>query len=157
MKKLIAFTMMLVMALSLAACSQSGDNSGKTADLPKVLETMKSEVGFSDVIELDERGLKSNYGIEAEDVKQYAALVDASGIKCEEVVLIEATDADAAKRVKEQLDKRFDSKLAQNKDYLPEQYAIIKKCSVEQSGNYVSMIVGEQHEKLTEIYQKAFA
>ena len=82
MKKLIAFTMMLVMTLSLAACSQSGDNSGKTADLPKVLETMKSEVGFSDVIELDEGGLKSNYGIEAEDVKQYAALVDASGIKC---------------------------------------------------------------------------
>ena len=109
------------------------------------------------MIELDEGGLKSNYGIEAEDVKQYAALVDASGIKCEEVVLIEATDADAAKRVKEQLDKRFDSKLAQNKDYLPEQYAIIKKCSVEQSGNYVSMIVGEQHEELTEIYQKAFA
>lgn len=156
MKKLIALMMTLVMTLSLAACSQSG-NSGKTADLPKVLETMKSEVGFSDVIELDEGGLKTNYGIEAEDVKQFAALVDASGIKCEEVVLIEATDADAAKRVKEQLDKRLESKLAQNKDYLPEQYAIIKKCSVEQDGNYVSMIVGEQHEKLTEIYQKAFA
>lgn len=156
MKKLIALMMTLVMTVSLAACSQSG-NSGKTADLPKVLETMKSEVGFSDVIELDEGGLKTNYGIEAEDVKQFAALVDASGIKCEEVVLIEATDADAAKRVKEQLDKRLESKLAQNKDYLPEQYAIIKKCSVEQDGNYVSMIVGEQHEKLTEIYQKAFA
>ena len=156
MKKLIALMMPLVMTVSLAACSQSG-NSGKTADLPKVLETMKSEVGFSDVIELDEGGLKTNYGIEAEDVKQFAALVDASGIKCEEVVLIEATDADAAKRVKEQLDKRLESKLAQNKDYLPEQYAIIKKCSVEQDGNYVSMIVGEQHEKLTEIYQKAFA
>lgn len=155
MKKILSLLAVLVLAITMVGCSQ--DNSNKSADLPKVLETMKSEVGFSDVIELDESGLKSNYGIDADDVKQFAALVDASGIKCEEVVMIEAKDADAAKTVKEQLDKRMESKLAQNKDYLPEQYAIIKKCSVEQSGNYVSMIVGEQHEKLTEIYNKAFA
>lgn len=144
----------LVLALTLAACSQG--NADKTADLPKTLETMKEQVEFSDVMELDEAGLKTNYGIEADDVKQFAALVDTSGIKCEEVVLIEATDADAAKTVKEQLEKRMESKLAQNKDYLPEQYAIIEKCSVEQSGNYVSMIVGQEHEKLTEIYHNAF-
>ncbi len=144
----------MVLALTLAACSQG--NTDKTADLPKTLETMKEQVEFSDVMELDEAGLKTNYGIEADDVKQFAALVDTSGIKCEEVVLIEATDADAAKTVKEQLEKRMESKLAQNKDYLPEQYAIIEKCSVEQSGNYVSMIVGQEHEKLTEIYHNAF-
>ena len=83
--------------------------------------------------------------------------MDSSGIKCEEVVLIEAVDSDAAKTVKEQLDKRMEAKLAQNKDYLPEQYAIIQKCSVEQDGNYVSMIVGAEHEKLTEIYHNAFS
>lgn len=156
MKKLMTLAMMLILTLTMAACSQNGD-AGKSADLPKTLETMKTEVGFDDVVELDKDGLKTNYGIDGEDVKQFAALVDASGIKCEEVVLIEAKDADAAKTVKEQLDKRMESKLAQNKDYLPEQYAIIKKCSVEQNGNYVSMIVGEQHEKLTEIYHNAFA
>lgn len=156
MKKLMTLAMMLILTLTMAACSQNGD-AGKNADLPKTLETMKTEVGFNDVVELDMDGLKTNYGIDGEDVKQFAALVDASGIKCEEVVLIEAKDADAAKTVKEQLDKRMESKLAQNKDYLPEQYAIIKKCSVEQNGNYVSMIVGEQHEKLTEIYHNAFA
>ena len=61
------------------------------------------------------------------------------------------------KTVKEQLDKRMEAKLAQNKDYLPEQYAIIQKCSMEQDGNYVSMIVGAEHEKLTEIYHNAFS
>lgn len=156
MKKLMTLAMMLILTLTMAACSQNGD-AGKSADLPKTLETMKTEVGFDDVVELDKDGLKTNYGIDGEDVKQFAALVDASGIKCEEVVLIEAKDTDAAKTVKEQLDKRMESKLAQNKDYLPEQYAIIKKCSVEQNGNYVGMIVGEQHEKLTEIYHNAFA
>lgn len=156
MKKLITLMMTLILTLTMASCSQSG-TAGKNADLPKALETMKTEVGFQDVVELDKDGLKTNYGIDGEDVKQFAALVDASGIKCEEVVLIEAVDADAAKTVKEQLEKRMESKLAQNKDYLPEQYAIIKKCSVEQNGNYVSMIVGQEHEKLTEIYEKAFA
>ena len=157
MKKVLALVMTLVLAISLAACSQDSGSANQSADLPKVLETMKSEVGFSDVIDIDEAGLKSNYGIEAEDVKQFAALADASGIKCEEVVLIEAKDADAAGRVKAKLEKRMESKLAQNKDYLPEQYAIIKKCKVEQKGNYVSMIVGAEHEKLTQIYQEAFA
>lgn len=156
MKKLMTLTMMLILTLTMTACSQNGD-TGKNADLPKTLETMKTEVGFSDIVELDQEGLKTNYGIEEEDVKQFAALVDASGVKCEEVVLIEAKDADAAKTVKECLDKRLKSKLAQNKDYLPEQYAIIQKCSVEQDGNYVSMIVGQEHEKMSEIYHNAFA
>ena len=156
MKKFVSLLAVLVLTLTMAGCSQSG-GSGKSADLPKVLETMKSEVGFSEVIDLDENGLKSNYGIDADDVKQFAALVDSSGIKCEEVVLIEAVDSDAAQTVKEQLDKRMEAKLAQNKDYLPEQYAIIQKCSVEQDGNYVSMIVGAEHEKLTEIYHNAFS
>ena len=155
LKQWTAMVLALVLALSLAACGQGG--SGKSADLPQTLETMKNEVGFTDVMDLDENGLQINYGIQADDMKQFAALVDTSGIKCEEVILVEAVDSNAAQRVKEQLDKRMESKLAQNKDYLPEQYAIIQKCSEEQDGNYVSMIVGQEHQKLTEIYQKAFS
>ena len=68
MKKLVSLLTILVLTLTMAGCSQNG-GSGKSADLPKVMETMKSEVGFSEVIDLNEDGLKSNYGINGEDVK----------------------------------------------------------------------------------------
>ena len=155
MKKLFSLAMALVLALSLAACGQDS-GSGKSADLPKVLETMKSEVGFSDVIELDEAGLKSNYGIEADDVKQFAAKIKSTGTEYDQVLLFEGIDTDKANNIKKALDTWYEYEKSQTVSYLPEQYAIIEKCSVKQQGNYVSLIVSEQADKINGIYEESF-
>jgi len=99
--------------------------------------------------------LMPNYGIDAADVKQFAAYVDSTGIKGDEIIFLEGKDADAAKRIKEKLDARYQQKETEMKDYLPEEYAVLKKCGVNQNGNYVSMIVSPQYEELNKIYDAA--
>ena len=42
------------------------------------------------------------------------------------------------------------------KDYLPDEYAVLKKCKVNKSGDYISMIVSPQYEELEKIYKNAF-
>ena len=138
--------------LGVTACS----SSQKTADLPKVMEDMKAIMENKDMMDLDESDLMSYYGIEASQVKQFAVYIDSTGIKGDEIILIEGIDADAAKSIKEKIDARYQEKENTMKTYQPEEYAVLKKSKVEQSGNYISLIVSPQGDHLKEIYNKAF-
>lgn len=151
-KKLLCLCMSLIVMLGVTACS----SSQKTADLPKVMEDMKAVLENKEMMDLDESDLMSYYGIEASQVKQFAVYIDSTGIKGDEIILIEGADADAAKSIKEKIDARYQEKENTMKTYQPEEYAVLKKSKVEQNGNYISLIVSPQGDDLKEIYNKAF-
>ena len=151
-KKLLCLCMTLLVMLGVTACS----SSQKTADLSKVMEDRKAIMENKDMMDLDESDLMSYYGIEASQVKQFAVYIDSTGIKGDEIILIEGIDADAAKSIKEKIDARYQEKENTMKTYQPEEYAVLKKSKVEQNGNYISLIVSPQGDDLKEIYNKAF-
>ena len=151
MKKLCSLLLVAVLLCSLAACG----GGTKQADLPKVMKDMKAKITNTEMMELSAEDLMASYGIDSKDAKQFAAYVDSTGIKGDEIVFFEGKDADAAKRIKEKLDARYSQKVVEMKDYLPEEYAVLKKCKVNQDGNYISMIVSPQYQELTKIYDEA--
>lgn len=152
MKKWFSVLLGLILLFSLAAC---GSKATKQADLSKVMDNMKAKLTNTEMMDLTKNDLMASYGIDANDVKQLAIYVDSTGVKGDEIVLLEGKDADAAKRIKEKMDARYQQKEVEMKDYLPEEYAILKKCPVKQDGNYVSMIVSPQYEELNKIYNDA--
>ena len=152
MKKLLSLLLSVILLCSFTACTGA---SAKQADLAKVMTDMKAKITNKEMMDLSKEDLMANYGIEPADVKQLAAYVDSTGTKGDEIILLEGKDADAAKRIKEKLDTRYRQKEVEMKDYLPAEYAVLKKCSVTQDGNYVSMIVSPQYEELQKIYNAA--
>lgn len=153
MKKLLSLLLLAVMILTLSACGGGDKQSVKSADLKAVLAKFTFD---GEMLEMDENDMLDVYGIQAADMKQFAATVNTSGIDCDEVVLVEAKDADAASRVKEALDKRYQAKLNETENYLPDEYAVIKTCSVVMDGNYVAMIVAPNAADLVKIYNESF-
>lgn len=152
MKKLLSLLLAAILLCSFAACAGT---STKQADLTKVMADMKAKITNKEMMDYSKEDLMPNYGIDANDVKQFSAYVDSTGTKGDEIMLLEGKDADAAKRIKEKLDARYQQKETEMKDYLPAEYAVLKKCSVTQDGNYVSMIVTPQYEELQNIYNTA--
>lgn len=138
--------------LLLAGCARPAP---KEADLSGVMDAMKRETGDAQMMDLSEDDLMPNYGIRKADVRQFAARVDSTGTKGDEILLFEGTDGGAAARIAEKLEARYRQKEIEMKDYLPEEYAVLKKCGVERSGNYVSLIVSPQAAGLKRIYQNA--
>ena len=151
MKKLLSVLLIAALIFTLTACGKK--ETAKTANLPEVLAKFSFD---GEMLTLDENDLMDLYGINSADVKQYAAAVNTSGIDCDEVVLAEAVDADAAARIKTALDNHYQAKLNETESYLPDEYAIIKTCSVTTDGNYVAMIVAPNAEELTKIYSESF-
>lgn len=150
MKRVLALSL-AVMMLLFCAC-------GKTAQakpLSEVFNDIKAQAAFENITELKEaRQLDRRYGITEDMVAEFAGCNNATGGNQEEIVLIKAADETKAAAVKEKLDKRYESKLSQSKNYNAEQAAIVEKCSVTQDGLYVAMIVSDKADKITEIYRK---
>lgn len=150
MKKLICvIAVVTLLAVSLCACGQAAK------PLSEIFEKMKTDYNITEMLEFKSADDLSRYGIKAEDVEESAGGVNKSGVNQEEIVLVKATDADAAKRVESSLKKRLESKLNETKNYNPEQYAILEKCSVDVDNNYVSLIASENADAMKADYKKA--
>lgn len=151
MKKLLSVLLIAALIFALAACGKK--ETAKSANLSEVFAKFSFD---GEMLALDANDLLDLYGVNSADVKQFAAAVNTSGIDCDEVVLVEAVNADAAARVKTALDNRYQAKLNETENYLPDEYAVIKTCSVTMDGNYVAMIVAPNAAELTKIYSESF-
>ena len=154
MKKLISLALIAMLVLCLAACGGKKESAAPAAEV-KLGDVFAQFALGEEMMTLSQDDLLDMYGIAAADVKQFAGAVNTTGIKCDEIVLVEAVDSAAAGRVKEALDNRYQQKLNEMDGYLPDEYAIVKECSVTASGNFVAMIVGQNAQELTKIYEAA--
>lgn len=152
MKKLVAIIMAgMIMTFTMAGCG--GENTADV-DLSSVMATIDTEYPneMQDITTTDD--LNKYYSIDAADVKSFAAEYNKNG-GVDEVILIEATDADAAKRVEEKLQTRYNSKKQQGASYSAEDLQVINECSVKTNGNFVSLIVSSNASGMEEIYNTA--
>jgi hypothetical protein len=153
MKKILCAMTALCM-LMLCACG--AQPVVKDVNVNELMGTMLTFSKIEDgMLELTQDDLLDLYGIKSEDVKQFAAQICINSLQADEIVLIEAVDAQAAARVKEKLDARYQTKLNENRDYLVDEFAKIEKCEVRMDGNFVSLIVVSDAEGADAAYKAA--
>ena len=151
MKKLICvIAAVTLLAVICCACGQPAK------PLSEVFEKLKTDYNITNMLEFKSADDFDRYGITADDIEEYAGGINKSGVDQEEIVLIKAKDADAAKRVEDRLNKHIETKMKENKNYNPKQYAIIEKSSVDvDRTTYVSMIISSNAEEMKKDYKEA--
>lgn len=147
MKRIFAVAVALVLCLSLLAGCGSKD-----VNLNDVMTKLNSDYSLSlqTLSSVDE--LNTYYSISTDDVKQFAAEIDSTNDAPKEIILIEATDADAATRVEEALTTRLNSIMATYNSYSPDQVDMVKACKVTKDGNFVSLIVADKAPDMLNVY-----
>lgn len=162
MKKIICLIMVSMLLLSLCACTGNTDTTTTAKnvqlDLAQIMTEIESSVtlpeNMDDITNSDL--LLQYYGIEAKDVKSFAVKINGTGIKCDEVVMIEATDADALGRIKTCLENRLDDVKNQMNNYLPDEYKIAAACSVQTVGNYATLFISPDAKSMTDLFNSKF-
>ena len=162
MKKIVSLLMVILMAVSFAACSSGSDkadndNQAVTVDLAAVKAQMMSELSPADPIDLQADSLLNLYGIAAEDTVSVACYTTMGGAFPEEVIMIEAKDADALSRIEEKMNSRVSEVKVQSQNYDAENYAIAQKCEVQKNGNYIAMFLSPEYDALVKIFNSYFA
>lgn len=152
MRKSITFCL-AVMLLLLSAC---GGSTAADVNLNDVLADITSTVQLPEAMtEMTMDQMTAIYGIESSDILQFAGSYNDIGTLADEIIMIEATDSDAAAAVKEKVDARYQAKLNEMKDYLPDEYEKILGCEVLVNGNYIAMFISADAESMQEIYEAA--
>ena len=152
MKRII--TIFTAVVLILALCTACG--SAKNIDLKQVMDDVNSTFNLTDMKTIDDTdSLNRYYQIGADSVKQFSAELPSSASDFNEIILIEATDSSAAADVKTQLDARLNSQLNNAKSYNAEQVSMIEACEVKENGNYVWLVIGDQHDEISAAIEAA--
>lgn len=147
MKRIFALAVALVLCLSLLAGCGSKD-----VNLSDVMTKLNSDYSLSLQTLSSADELNTYYSISTDDVKQFAAEIDSTNDAPKEIILIEATDADAAARVEEALTTRLNSIMATYNSYSPDQVDMVKACKVTKDGNFVSLIVADKAPDMLNVY-----
>ena len=151
MKRIISvIALIAVLAAALCGCGSSAK------PLSDIFSEMKTTYDVTDMVEFtDASDLNRFYGIDEKDVKEFAGGINNSGVDMEEIVMVLATNKDAADRISEALNNRHESKMNETKNYNPEQYVIVENATVDVDGNYVSMFISEDSGAMKADYKKA--
>ncbi len=149
-RKSIVGIMVMLVTVAMTAC---GNQGAEEVDIQSVMNQIEAEAQLpEDMTNLTSEALGTLYNMDSSMYVQFVGKFTEVGILGDEVVIIEAANKDAASKVLELLEARYEIKLSQMKDYLPDEYAKIEKGRVVQVGNYVAMLVGGDQEKLDEIF-----
>ena len=145
MKRILALCLAVLLLLSLCACApqeeKAPEQTAKEMNMETVYETLQNAATLPEMLQLDE-GLMLDYcGIRAEDVKQAVVVICADSLRTDELWLIEAKDADAAEAIAELAKSRLKKKGEESITYSPEQYAVVEKAELLQTGNYIALLV----------------
>lgn len=160
MKKVNIFALLLCAVMLFAFCGCADNSSSKEVVLTDVLTSINTEFSISTdemrAIE-DTDTLELYYGIAPADVKQFAAETTKNSAEdITEIILVEAIDEDAAQRVFDALEIRYNSQRDLCASYSAELLAVVDECSVEQNGNFVTLIMSSESAAVTEHYNSFF-
>ncbi len=153
MKRILAIIVAAVLTLTvLTACG-----GAKNVNLNDLMKKINDTYGLSGLTTVeDSDNLNRYYRTPKEDVKQFAAeFTKAASDGYTEVVIVEANDADAAGRVKTQLETRLRSQLSDAKSYNAGQVSMIEACSVKEKGNFVWLVISDKQADINAEIEKA--
>lgn len=154
MRKLVVIPLVLLLVFMLLAC---GKKEQEPVDLTQMMSEIEAEITLPDSMENVTAGdLQRLYDIDSSLYIQFAGKITTVGIVGDEIVIVEAVDGDTATVVKEKMDQRYQSKLREMEDYLPEEYDKISNGSVVAYGNYVALLVSSDQEKLDDLCKGGF-
>ena len=152
-KRWMLLALMLFVLFSAAACS---GEPKKDVKLTEVYQSISKEVTLPEMIDIHEDVLYEQYGIQTSDVAQgvYKQLKEFGAGKVDEIIMVEAKDADKAAAIKKLLDARLQSLIDQSANYDAAAVEVLNRSSVLQKGNFVALFVSKDAATIKNIYEK---
>lgn len=150
-RALSAFLALALLALALGGCRPKAVKDGALTD---IYADMEATGVLPPMLEVDAEMALDFYGFDPADYAQGVLMISQDSLLADEVLLLRATDAAAAARLKAFMQGRLEAKANEAKGYSPEQYAIIQKGQLLAEGLSLALIVSPDVDKLTAVYRQ---
>lgn len=125
--------------------------AGKSAQ--DIYNEITQSVALNSPMVLSDSFIANYYGIDVSTLDEYVFSMSEMATSAETVVILKAKDGGNTGALSAALQTVIDQKKTEMENYLPDQYQIVDKSSVQVSGNYVYLVISEQAGAISKIIQ----
>jgi len=153
-KSILNVTLILVVISMLVGCSKK---ENVVIDIDALSTEAMNAAQFKDeLVELDDTILTNIYStLQLNDVVKYKVFISATSAKAEELALFEAKDEASAENILQAVNDRVADLKFGFEGYLPEELKVIENAIVKKEGKYVLFAVGQNSEKINEVFKNS--
>ncbi len=152
-KTILGLSIILITMTILSGCSKKED---LVIDIDAVTTEAINVAQFRDELEeLDDTVLTNIYtSIQLSDIEKYKVYVNSTSAKAEELAVFKAVDEAKAENILQAVNERIEDLKFGFEGYIPEELQYIENAVVKKEGKYVMFAVGENYEKINEVFLK---
>lgn len=160
------YAIILTGALLLGGCSQSAPAESTSAEVSTVSSesSQKEAKPIADIYDeietsvtlysplcWDDEFISNYYGIDVSTLDEYVFSMSEDATSAETIIIMKAKDASNVTALSDCLQVVVDEKKNEMENYLPEQFEIVEKSSVQIKDNYVWLVISENADAITSI------
>jgi len=146
-------TFILTMLFIVTSC---GKTQMKNPDVNDITNKLIDEVDFATLTELDDDRLNFFYKIDDDIIDSYSAYICGSAGFPDEIAAFKLKDGSDTQQLKEAINNRRETLVANFKDYRPEEMPKIDSSVLFTKGDYVIFVVSNENDKASDIIKDFF-
>lgn len=118
-----------------------------------IYEEIAQKVSLVSPMVVPDDFISNYYGIDVSTLDEYVFSMSEAAISAETIVILKAKDSGSTGALSAALQTVIDQKRSEMENYLPDQFQIVDKSSVQVKGDYVYLVISEQAAAIEPIIQ----
>lgn len=137
--------------------SQTEEVTKEPKTIAEIYEKITETVTLYSPFCWDEEFISNYYGIDVTSLEEYVFSMSEDATSAETVIIMKAKDSASISNLSDCLQVVVDEKKNEMENYLPEQFEIVAKSSVQTKNNYVWLVISENADAITKIIEDSIS
>ena len=152
MKRFAAFSIAVLLLVSLFTGCAAQNGAKNARPVKEIYADIEALDVLPEMLTLDDEYIENYFGIDLSTVSEQIFSISGEVVRADMVILVRVKGD--KQPVKEALGLILSQKAAEMQNYLPDQYEIVKKASVEELGDLVYLVVSPERDAIVELIKK---
>ncbi len=153
-KRILAFILLAVLAISLVACG--GTEKTLKVSMDDIQKALSQHSNEGELFVIDEDRLLDEIGIKSTDYKEGFFIMALGSVSVERAALFECEDKASADALKTKLESHVTDIKNREENYIIDNYEMASNAIVETEGKYVYLVMSPEKDDLNTIITAAF-
>ncbi|WP_088228218.1 DUF4358 domain-containing protein [Desulfosporosinus sp. FKB] len=140
---------LLITVITLVGCGSSPTVAAKDPSAADIVQKIKQTVDISKMRVADAAELKKLYGINSDELSDFALYTAPSNIKADELAIFKVKNSNDMQGIKDQITKRINKQEKSFGGYLPDETYLVQHNIVKAKGNFVILIISKDADKIS--------
>lgn len=154
MRKSVGVMAVLAMVVFFCAGCAADNTAGTTPrSIAEIYQEITESVTLKSPQCMDEDFILNYYGIDVASLEEYVFSMSEDAAQAETIIILKVKNADDLETFADCLQTVIDDKKLEMESYLPEQFAIVEKSSVQTKDNYIWLVISDNADAVTDIIE----